>query len=72
MTEIISFVIAVFAIEFIIFLVYSKYMIDSHFKKYTSKIIDNLLEIDEDVKNKIMNVNKSLNEIEKDIDNLIK
>ena len=37
MTEIISFVITVFAIEFIIFLVYSKYMIDSHFKKYTKK-----------------------------------
>lgn len=72
MIEIISFVITVFAIEFIIFLVYSKYMIDSHFKKYTKKIIDNLSEIDEDVKNKIMNVNKSINEIEKDIDNLIK
>ena len=72
MTEIISFVIAVFAIEFIIFLVYSKYMIDSHFKKYTKKIIDNLSEIDDDIKNKIMNIDKSMNEIEKDIDNLIK
>ena len=70
MTEIISFVITVFAIEFI--LVYSKYMIDSHFKKYTKKIIDNLSEIDDDIKNKIMNIDKSMNEIEKDIDALIK